>query len=158
MQKAKRSFILFVIIAISCLSIYLFLDLLDLIFNNGNINLDRFSDRDVIVFLFAFSLSVFGILATVFNWKLLLLKSKTSINESEILDSNDFSQKKHSRFLIISYYIFALLLFSFGLFFVYLFIEETKYNYTANTDIQFLTVTIIILLMGALFFRDARKI
>ena len=134
------------------------MDLLDFIFNNGNINLDRILNRDGVVFLFAFSLSVFGILATVFNWKLLLLKSKSSLNESEILDSEELTQIKHSSFLRISYYIFALLLFSFGLFFVYLFIEETKYNYTSNTDIQFITVTLIILLMGALFFRDARKV
>lgn len=158
MQKAKRSFILFVIIAISCLSIYLFLDLLDFIFNNGNINLDRISNRDGVVFLFAFSLSIFGVLAAVFNWKLLLLKSKSSLNESEILDSEELTKIKQSSFLSISYYIFALLLFSFGLFFVYLFIEETNYHYSSNTDIQFLIVTLIILLIGALFFRDARKL
>lgn len=158
MQKAKRSFILFIVIAISCLSAYLTLDLLDLIFNNGKINFNRLSQTDGIVFIFSLSISVLGIISTIFNLKLLFLKPKTSQNESDILDFEEFSQNKHSGFLYISYYIFGLLILAFGVFFVYIFIEESNRNYTVNADVQFLIVTPIILLIGALFLRDARKL
>lgn len=159
MQKAKRSFILFTVIAISCLSAYLTLDLVDFIFNNGDVNFNRLSQNDGIVFIFTLSISVLGIISTIFNLKLLLLKQKTSQNESDILDSEEeMSQNKHSGFLYISYHIFGLLIFAFGVFFVYLFIKKSNRNYTVNADVQFLIVTLIILLIGALFLRDARKL
>jgi hypothetical protein len=156
MQKAKRSFILFIVIAISCLSAYLTLDIVDLIFNNGSINVDRLFETVGIIFMFTFTITFFGIISAVFNWK--VLKSKTTNNDSELLDSQEKSIQKHSGFLYISYYIFGLLLFTFGLFFIYQIIIEKSNRDGYNSDELFLIITVIILVMGALFNRDARKL
>ncbi|MFN6085449.1 MAG: hypothetical protein ACK476_11045, partial [Fluviicola sp.] len=151
MQKAKRSFILFIVIAISCLSAYLTFDMVDLIFNNGNVIVDRLFDTLGIVFMFTFTITVFGIISAVFNWK--VLKSKTTNNDSELLDFEEKTIQKHSGFLYISYYIFGLLLFTFGLFFIYQIIIESSNRSEVNVDELFIIITVIILVIGALFNR-----
>ncbi len=156
MQKAKRSFILFIVIAISCLSAYLTLDIVDLIFNNGRVIVDRLFETVGIVFMFTFTITVFGIISAVFNWK--VLKLKITNNDSELLDSEEKTIQKHSGFLYISYYIFGLLLFTFGLFFIYQIIIENSNRDGYNSDKLFFIITIIILVIGALFNRDARKL
>ncbi len=128
MQKAKRSFILFIVIAISCLSAYLTLDIVDLIFNNGRVIVDRLFETVGIVFMFTFTITVFGIISAVFNWK--VLKLKITNNDSELLDSEEKTIQKHSGFLYISYYIFGLLLFTFGLFFIY----QPQFDYKFLSD------------------------
>ena len=117
MQKDKRSFILFIVIAISCLSAYLTLDIVDLIFNNGRVIVDRLFETVGIVFMFTFTITVFRIISAVFNWK--VLKLKITNNDSELLDSEEKTIQKHSGFLYISYYIFGLLLFTFYFWFVF---------------------------------------
>lgn len=156
MQKVKRSFILFIVITISCLSAYLTLDIVDLIFNNGDVNEDRLFETVGIVFMFTFTITFFGIISAVFNWK--VLKSKKTLKDSELLDSEENTIQKYSGFLYISYYIFGLLLFTFGLFFVYQIIIENSNRDGYNSDESFFIITIIILVIGALFHRDARKI
>lgn len=156
MQKVKRYFILFVIIVIICLSGYLFLNLMDEFLDIVIVFKKDLEAKFIVFLIFSFLISISGILSFVFNWK--VLKSKTTLNDSELLDSEEKTIQKHSGFLYISYYIFGLLLFTYGLFFIYQIIIESSNRSEVNVDELFFIITVAILVIGALFNRDARKL
>jgi hypothetical protein len=156
MQKAKRYFILAIILVIICLSGYLFLNLMDEFLDLVFVFKSDLDAKFLVFLIFSFLISIIGIVSVIFNWK--YLKSSIPKNDSELLDEEESISKKNSGFLFTSYYIFGILIIAFGFFLGYLYIKEVFNRNELNIDGLFLTIILIILVFGIFLNRDARKL